>query len=215
MQTSHNTEANSSLFKKVILRFIPYTLVIFAISGSLPAVVENGDFIVFKENGPIEWLQFTILLFSAIILLLYSRLEGYTSGELFSIIALVETAAAIREMDATFDKFIPFLGWQFPFVVCVIIGVFIFLKNKDKVIPQLNGFVCSRAFSLLWCGFIVTVPFTQLIGHGDFLQSLMGNDYVRDYKRVIEELGELLGYMLILIGSFEAVLQQKEPCHKT
>lgn len=210
MVTSLNKNTGNSLFRKVVLRFIPYTLVIFAISASLPAVVENGDFVVFEENGPIEWLQFTILLVSAVVLLLYSRLEGYLSGELFSIIALVETAAAIREMDATFDKFIPFLGWKLPFVVCVVIGVFVFLKNKDKVSAQLNGFVCSRAFSLLWCGFIVTIPFAQLVGHGDFLKLLMGNDYVRDYKRVIEELGELLGYMFILMGSFEAVLQQKE-----
>ena len=38
----------------------------------------------------------------------------------------------------------------------------------------------------------------------------MGDDYLRDYKRVIEELCELLGYMLILAGSIEAILQEKE-----
>jgi hypothetical protein len=38
----------------------------------------------------------------------------------------------------------------------------------------------------------------------------MGNDYMRDYKRVIEELGEFLGYLFIMIGSIEAVLQRKE-----
>jgi len=43
--------------------------------------------------------------------------------------------------------------------------------------------------------------------HGAFLQLVMGDDYNRDYKRVIEETLETMGYILILIGSFESVLQ--------
>lgn len=53
----------------------------------------------------------------------------------------------------------------------------------------------------------MAVPFAQLVGHGNFLQIIMGDDYVRDYKRVIEELGELFGYLLLVIGSVEFTLQ--------
>ena len=72
---------------------------------------------------------------------------------------------------------------------------------------QLAEFVAHRAFVLFWAGFIVAVPYAQLVGHAAFLESLMGDDYQRDYKRVIEELGEMLGYLLILLGSIEALLQ--------
>jgi len=210
MENSPNTRSDNNLLRKVVARFVPYTLIIFAISASLPAVVEHGDVIVFEENGPVEWLQFTIMLVSAVVLLLYSRLEGYGSRELFTIIALVQVAVAIREMDDTFDQFVPFIGWESPFIICILTGILFYWRRKNAISIQMDTFIRTRAFSLLWCGFIVTVPFAQLVGHGDFLKLLMGNDYVRDFKRVIEELGELLGYLLILIGSFEAVLQQKE-----
>jgi len=35
----------------------------------------------------------------------------------------------------------------------------------------------------------------------------MGDDYNRDYKRVIEEILEVMGYALLLIGSFESIVQ--------
>ncbi|MGH2270350.1 hypothetical protein ACQ9LF_00975 [Anaerohalosphaeraceae bacterium U12dextr] len=34
----------------------------------------------------------------------------------------------------------------------------------------------------------------------------MGNDYHRDYKRVIEEITELFGYLIFLLGAIETVL---------
>ena len=38
----------------------------------------------------------------------------------------------------------------------------------------------------------------------------MGDDYERGYKRVIEELCELLGYLLIFIGSVEIFMKKEE-----
>ncbi|AQQ70849.1 hypothetical protein SMSP2_01211 [Limihaloglobus sulfuriphilus] len=35
------------------------------------------------------------------------------------------------------------------------------------------------------------------------------DDYSASYKRVIEELGEFMGYMLIMFGSLEALLQRR------
>ena len=88
--------------------------------------------------------------------------------------------------------------------------ILINLKSKNNLQIQIEQFIRTRSFALLWCGFIVAVPYAQLVGHGNFLELLMGDDYMRDYKRVIEELGELLGYLLIMVGSLEAVLQRKE-----
>ena len=67
--------------------------------------------------------------------------------------------------------------------------------------------VSRRGFAILWAGFVVAIVFAQLVGHGPFLKELMGDDYVRDYKRVIEELGELFGYALLVMGSVESLLE--------
>ena len=51
------------------------------------------------------------------------------------------------------------------------------------------------------------MPFSQPFGHQEFLRLIIGIDYNRFVKNVIEEGGELVGYMLILIGTMEAVLE--------
>ncbi|MFP4532385.1 MAG: hypothetical protein ACLFNS_06860 [Desulfobacterales bacterium] len=55
----------------------------------------------------------------------------------------------------------------------------------------------------------------MLLGHGDFLQSLMGDNYDRSYKRVIEESLELMGYILVFAGTIEASVELRaEPIAK-
>jgi len=78
-----------------------------------------------------------------------------------------------------------------------------------KLKRQIAHFLPSPAFTMLWAGFVVAVPVAQLLGHGSFLKSLMGDDYIRSYKRVIEECGELIGYMLLLAGSVESVINMR------
>lgn len=89
--------------------------------------------------------------------------------------------------------------------------VFLIWRNASIFRDQLQSFFICRGFAILWAGFTVAVIYSQLFGHGEFLEALMGDDYVRGYKRLIEEVGELFGYALIIIGSIELTLETKEP----
>ena len=195
---------------KVLTRFIIYTLIVFSIALSLPVIIEYGDITVFSENGPIEWIQLSLIWLSVLFFAIDARLEKCEFKQLFYILATFLAIAGIREMDLIFDRLIPVLGWKLPAFVCIAGIILINLKSKSKLQIQIEQFIRTRSFALLWCGFIVAVPYAQLVGHGNFLELLMGDDYMRDYKRVIEELGELMGYLLIMVGSLEAVLQRKE-----
>ncbi|MBE0536234.1 MAG: hypothetical protein IH624_11250 [Phycisphaerae bacterium] len=196
--------------KKILERFLIYTLVIFAVAVSLPIVIEYGDIVVFAEGGPIEWLQLTLLMIAAGFLLSNALFRKGEFRELFCLLALALLSAVSRELDSTLNRYLSMGGWGVPVAACAITGTLLFWRRADALMPQVRQFVGTRAFALMWCGFIVAVPYSQLVGHGKFLELLMGDDYVRNYKRVIEELGELLGYLLLLIGSLEAVCQQKE-----
>lgn len=81
--------------------------------------------------------------------------------------------------------------------------------NWRELNRQIATFLSSRAFATLWAGFIVAVPVAQLLGHGPFLETLMGDDDERSYKRVIEESGELIGSILLLAGSIESMVQMR------
>ncbi len=191
----------------VIVRFAAYTVVLLVAHALLPKVARRGDFytFIFKEGGPIEWCQIGMLMMAAAVFVLGAwRIQAFSQWLAF--LALVTTFACVRELDSFFDALVPPFGWQLPAFLVAGGMVLIVLRNPEGFLSQAEVSVRHRSFGLLWAGFVVAVVFAQLVGHGSFLKALMGQDYIRDYKRVIEELGELFGYALLLIGSVEAVI---------
>ena len=56
-------------------------------------------------------------------------------------------------------------------------------------------------------GFVIAVPLAQLVGHAPFFRLFMDEVHVRDIKRVFEESGEFMGYLILLFGTLESLLQ--------
>lgn len=200
----------------LVMRFVAYTLVIFAFTGSLQILVRDGDIVVFEDNGPIEWLQFGLLVAASAVFIAGSRIIQ-ASREVFLMLASISAFAAVRELDWWLDGVIPWVGWKVGFVIVLYAAGAAYLR-RDKLRLQIVRFLYSPAFAIIWAGFIVAVPVAQLLGHGPFLQSLLGDDYTRSYKRVIEESGELVGYLLLVAGSVESILQRRaapflQPAH--
>ncbi|HMP90083.1 MAG TPA: hypothetical protein PJ991_07770 [Kiritimatiellia bacterium] len=191
--------------KGIIFRFALYTLIIFGFTGSLPFWVGEGDYLVFAENAFIQRLQLALLAASAIILVLVARSSG--TPAVCYLLGIVTMIAFNRELDSFWNKIIPFLGWKAIVTLFVLAGIAVSYYYRHNLNSQIGKFLQDngRSFGLFWCGFVVAVPFAQLVGHGDFLMEVLGDDYVPHYKRVIEELGELAGYMLLLVGSLELI----------
>jgi vacuolar-type H+-ATPase subunit I/STV1 len=124
---------------------------------------------------------------------------------LFTQFIVVSAIAAIREMDGIFDR-IPVIRWEIPAAGLLIFAIGYAWRHRATLGPQVDYFVRTAPFGVLWAGFIVIALIAQLVGHGRFLELVMGDDYHRDYKRVIEEITELFGYLIFLLGAIETVL---------
>jgi hypothetical protein len=189
------------------LRFFAYTIAVAWFTAMLPSLAESHSVDVFKENGLIEWVQFGLLVATTLVFVGGAhRIAGFRS--LFLLLASLSAFAAFRELDALLNSLIPVLGWKIGSIVLLAAAVMAW-KDWDQLRLQIAGMLPSRAFATLWAGFVVAVPVGQLLGHGPFLEVLMGDDYNRDYKRVIEESAELIGYMILFAGSIEAIAQMK------
>lgn len=161
---------------------------------------------LFSEGSPLEWLQLGLLA-GTFLTALHGAVKCPRFKQLMRILAILPALAIVRELDATLDTMIPKLGWHLPFHMILIPSVFYGWSNRTILARQLKMFVGNRSFGLMWAGLMVSMPFAQLIGHGDFLEQLFGNDYQRPFKRLIEECCELLGYLLILLASIDWVWQ--------
>jgi hypothetical protein len=193
-------------FWPLTARFAVYTGVLLASHFVLPEIVRDGDISVFREGRPIEWLQFAMLALTCCVFVT-GGLRFRALAQWFLSLAAVTALACIRELDTALDRLIPYVGWQLPAALVTIGGVSIIARHPRQFTLQAGAFMCRRGFAILWAGFAAAVIFAQLVGHGAFLEALMGDDYARTYKRVIEELAELFGYVLLLVGSVESVLE--------
>ena len=192
----------------IVRRFSLYTISIIVLAALLPLLANIGSAAAFKENGLVEWLQIAALLGSAFVFLRASK-TVYTVNFAFVVLASFAAFAATRELDAIIDPLVPVLGWKVAYAFILFAG-FLYYQNKREVSRQVREVVASNGFFLLWAGFTIAIPFAQLVGNTAFLQAVMAEDYSRDYRRIIEELGELMGYGLILIGSIELTINRCE-----
>ena len=204
IRDARNRGFNESI-RTTVLRFSFYTFGILLLAKLLPWVAQYGDAAVFMENGALEWLQLGLLVTTSILFLREAFITP-RYHHVFVLLACVSAFAAVREMDANLDRLVPWIGWKIGYLI-ILYAAIVTYSNAQTLKRQIMRLPHSRAFSLLWAGFIIAVPFAQLVGHGAFLQIVMGDDYSRNYPRIIEELGEFMGYVLLLIGGFELILQ--------
>jgi len=201
-------EMSRSALMHFAMRIAAYTVFIFFFTMSLPFLVQHCDISVFKENGPIEWLQFSLLFCTTSIFLAGAK-KFPNFKEMFLFWACFSAFAAVREMDKLLDELIPWIGWKIALIFAVYIVILIII-DRHKIKEQVARVLLSHALDIVWAGFLIAVPVAQLLGDGLFLESILGDDYNRSYKRVIEESGETIGYFLLLVGSAEFIFLMKE-----
>jgi len=60
---------------------------------------------------------------------------------------------------------------------------------------------------------MVAFPFAQLVGHGAFMQVIMGDDYSRDYRRMIEEIGGANGLWAVANWQLRTDFGDENDCY--
>ncbi len=193
--------------KGALTRFAIYTVGILIVTASLPSLIEEGGMRILKENGLFEWCQFALLgVFSLVFLRCGFRIPKFR--HLFFLMAPIALFATVRELDNLLDDAIPEVGWKFAYLF-LLFAIWWGWKKRAELKGQISEFVMTRAFVVLWAGAMIVVPIGQLVGHGDLLELVMGDDYTRDYKRVVEEILELMGILVLTAGCLECVIQMK------
>ena len=112
----------------------------------------------------------------------------------------------IRESDSFLDHNVFDGAWQ-ALVSVVIVATIVFLKKQTQPIkPSIVEYARLPSAGVLLSGILVTFVFSRLFGRRSFWEAVMGDNYVRVVKNIVEEGTELMGYALILIAAIELVL---------
>ena len=119
----------------------------------------------------------------------------------------------IRELDAYFDMIVHG-AWKY-FALALIVFVFYqaWRLGKENTIASLAAFMKSRSFIFIFIGLLIVLAYSRLFGMGELWHAIMGDNYIRLVKNVVEEGTELWGYALVAWGALNYLFTSKKNLH--
>ncbi|MFM2481624.1 hypothetical protein [Celerinatantimonas sp. YJH-8] len=163
------------------------------------------------ERSATELMQEILIGCSAlmfwILALQYSSRRG-----LFILVAGFFSVMLIRELDSFFNL-ISDGFWLYPALALTGISVIGAFSCKKTVIQPLADFMANRHYQTISHGLIILLVFSRLFGMDLLWQTLLGDDYRRIVKDLVEEGVELLGYGFIFIGSLNYFITKYRANH--
>lgn len=105
----------------------------------------------------------------------------------------------IRELDGVFDQ-IAHGSWVWFALIVAFISIAIAFREGKTTLKGLMHFITHPSHGMLVAGLLCILLFSRLFGMGILWHKLLGEDYNRAVKNMVEEGSELFGYTLCLIS---------------
>ena len=194
------TDKQKNTLFKALRQFAYFVGVLGGIFGlHLLSYIFHGK--TFDEFGIAENIQLLLLILSGSIFWFESR-HNPSFELVLKCLASLCFLASCRELDAFFDRTIPFVSWRIGFIF-PLFACWQAVLRKKEFIRQCLIFFENPAFYMMCAAMFVIIPVAQCIGHGPFVSAVLGDRQVRDIKEFFEESCETLGYLMILFSSVE------------
>lgn len=155
-----------------------------------------------SEYSPVEWLQ-TALVVSAALVFTWIAARDRLRRPLAVAIAALFALFLVRELDYFLDREFADNLWQ---VLAALLGVGAGVyawRERARLVAAWQRSWPSAGLAIVFAGLVVLVPFAQVTAGEALWRALLGADYSRTAKLAYEELVELGGYLLIMVGSVE------------
>lgn len=203
---------------RILVRYGLYTLGILLLAFALSRLeiqfpgmlkfhtfAEPGSTYGTSEYSPVEMMQLGVLAICALLCAWVARdvRQQRPIAFLFGAIAL---GAFVRELHYFLDLVADNL-WQVILAVAMALVIAYTLRHRRRLRVAWGRVWPSTAIGMLFSGALVLLVFVPFIGHEPLWRSIMGEGYQRVAKLAAEELMELMGYYLWLVGSIEYTIQ--------
>ncbi|HJP03865.1 MAG: hypothetical protein CL799_00105 [Chromatiales bacterium] len=155
-----------------------------------------------SEFSPVELLQNLLLLYCAGSFCWIAARDRLRRPMAVGFVALF-LGCLIRELDFFLDYYLVDNLWQVLCALLVSVALVYIVRNRNRFAHGWRRSWPSAGLAMIISGYILLIPFAQLVGHEAFWQELMQESYVRVVKVASEELIELGAYTMITLGAVE------------
>lgn len=196
-------EAADGGWRTTIWRYAAYVLGVALVAQSIVIAAKSGWLsAIGRETGPIEYAHQALCALAAIVFARAAMIRPELQDVLV-VAAYGATLGVIRETDALLDH-LAFKGaYKVPAAVVGAFALARLWRARSRWTEQLRRFAGEPSFVITAIGVLVVLLYAQLVGQKELWMAIMGADYARPVKDAAEELQELLGYLLIFVGSIE------------
>ncbi len=157
----------------------------------------------YGENGLIEWVQVLLLVVSIAVLWRSGVLDKDRRAVLVAMIFLL-TATIAREWDKIIDESMGRHVWKLISGLLIAAAAGVAFRKKRAFYLSALHLTRQPSFGIMLTGGLIVLVFSRLFGAGDFWRELLDDRRIaNEAKRVVEECTELMGYLFIMIGTFE------------
>ena len=192
--------------KRIVKATLCYSFYATAVGAAALVIVWEGlhptSASCFGERSIVEILQVVTLLLSICCAFLaghqnpdYASLPHFFMG--------AATIAVIREFDFALDRYVFDGAWQILAFSVLARTLYRAWRHRLFFKEEVGRFVGRASFGVMASGFFTVFIFSRLLGQQILWQAIMGEGYMRVVKRAVEEGTELLGYVLICVGTME------------
>ena len=198
------------------LNIIIKNFLCFFLKCLLPILVVGVIYFDIKTFGDIREHSFvelgqSIFLFATSVIFMYLASKKKANG--LWLVAGFFVCMLIREQDAYFDDI--FHGsWAYFALASVVFFVWkAWSQGKDNVLKTLAEYMQSPPFTTMSFGVMIILFFSRAMGMGKLWKLVMGENFIRVVKNVVEEGTELFGYSIIFLAAIEYahyLLNEKE-----
>jgi hypothetical protein len=160
------------------------------------------------ERGPIEALHLSLqgaslLFFSS------AALRSVAWPRACALAAFAAALGLLREADSFLDQMLFKGAYKFPAAAVGVAALLHVWLARRTLLAELREWSETRSFLLASIGAFVVLVYAQVAGQKELWQEMMGPNYMRPVKDAVEEIVELLGYLLIFFASVETYLSAR------
>jgi hypothetical protein len=190
-----------------MLRLGAYALVLgltLQAAVSVSAIVPIATLV--REDGPIETAQ-TLLIALSGVLLLYGASRSRPWDAVLTLLALACVYATVRELDGFFARNLAKGSYRFFEIPVVLAVVAVGWRGRGRLFSECARFLATPAAPLVFAGALIVLVQAQVLGEKALARALVSDASARVVKQAFEELCELAGYLVVLFGAVEVVIE--------
>lgn len=171
---------------------------------ALPILVVRYDVFTLHNNIPEQSAtEYTeqLLLFLTSLLFVFLGIKHTLYRQGLFLVAGFFSCLFVRELDSFFDELFFHGFWIYPALLIAMITISYALLARKQTLASLFLFMKNHNFVVLCLGLSIIFVFSRLLGMGSMWHQILGNNYLRIIKNIIEETSELLGYTIIFYAA--------------